>query len=553
VLIDGRDAREHALGWLRRQVGIVLQDTVLFTGTVRENIAYGSAASLEHVVEAARAAAADDFIRRLPHGYDTELGPQGVGLSGGQRQRIGIARTLLRDPPILLLDEPTIGLDAGTESDLLDGLRALIRGRTTILITHSPRLARLADRVVELDGGRVVRSRRTRTRVADPALPQLERLLDADAMHPVLARSLTRDADLGEVSVRRVVYKPHELAAVHYRATVDREWHDAVATTIAGVDLAARARKPHYAGLARRASRRSPAAEPLRYDADARVLVTWLPFDPRLPALAEGGELARRLGGSGEPVLIGYKPRARAVLRAGDHVLKAYGSDREFDAALAGLVTASRESPLPTADFAAADRELRLTAQRSVDGELPDSAAAVAAWAGTLVATLQRAPLRSLAAAPPQRQLEAAMRKAAVIGAVLPELRPRLRALVRRLAAAMPPAATAVPAHGDFHADQLLLSGGEIAVIDFDQMCLAAPALDLATYAADVVRGRPGDLETVAAVLERLLDGYGGRPEALDWHVTAAVLGRAAHPFQRQLRDWPERVEAMVAAAEASL
>ena len=106
-----------------------------------------------------------------------------------------------------------------------------------------------------------------------------------------------------------------------------------------------------------------------------------------------------------------------------------------------------------------------------------------------------------------------------------------------------------MPAHGDFHVDQLLVGDG-IAVIDFDGMCLAAPALDLATYAADVVRGRDGDLEAVHAVLERCSTGYGGRPEALDWHLAAAILGRAAHPFHRQVPGWPERVEAMVAAAE---
>ena len=155
VLIDGRDARDCAVSWLREQFGLVLQETILFTGTVAENIAYGLEAERQKVVDAAVAAAAHDFIEALPDGYETPLGPRGVALSGGQRQRIAIARTLLRDPPVLLLDEPTSGLDAISESQALEGLETLMFGRTTIIITHSPRLARDADRVVVLEEGRL--------------------------------------------------------------------------------------------------------------------------------------------------------------------------------------------------------------------------------------------------------------------------------------------------------------------------------------------------------------------------------------------------------------
>ena len=104
-----------------------------------------------------------------------------------------------------------------------------------------------------------------------------------------------------------------------------------------------------------------------------------------------------------------------------------------------------------------------------------------------------------------------------------------------------------MPAHGDFHVDQLLIGDEELAVVDFDDICLAAPALDLASYAADVVRGRDGDGEALADVLGPLLDGYGSRPEALGWHLRAAILARAAHPFHRQVEGWRQRVEAMVA------
>jgi energy-coupling factor transporter ATP-binding protein EcfA2 len=537
---------------VREQVAIVLQDTVLFTGSVRENIAYGVEASDQEIERAARAAAAHEFVCELPDGYDTELGPQGVGLSGGQRQRIGIARTLLRDPPILVLDEPTTGLDADSEAQLMDGLRRLMEGRTTILVTHSEELARTADEVVRLDGGRV-EGGRVGARALDPALPQLERLLDPEEMHDVLARSLP-DAQLDQVRVSRVAYKPHEIVAVHYRAAIGGAEHDAVVTGIAGVDLAERARRPRYRELARRAEDRSPA-DPLTYDAEAEALVTWLPFDPRLPALAEPpAALLQRLQlpGDAQPQLLGYKPRGRAVLRANGHILKAYGRERQFGAALRGLLTATRELDLRTGDYAAALPELRLTAQRAVRGDRPRAALDVAHEAGALVARLQRAHVE-LETAPPERQLAAAARKAAVIDAVLPRLRSRLHALVHRLGEATPGEGRFVPAHGDFHVDQLLAGPEGIAVVDFDGLALAAPAFDLATYAADVVRGRDGDLEAVHAVLEPLLAGYGGRPADLDWHLAAALLARVAHPFQRQVPHWEERVEAMVTVAEEFL
>jgi len=369
----------------------------------------------------------------------------------------------------------------------------------------------------------------------------------------VLARSLPAGATLGELAIGRVIYKPGDTVAVHYEAVVGGVRHDAVATCIAGVDLAARARMPRYSALADRAGGRSPAAAAISYDDEAGALLSWLPFDPRLPALAEDGrELARRLGIAlpDDVELVGYKPRSRAVLRGNGHVLKAYGAPRSFEAALTGLTS---DIPLPTAAFAGAVPELRLTAQRSLAGAPPAAAADVAARAGAMVAALQRAPLTTVPEAPPLRQLDAAIRKADVIAAVLPALRPRVEALIRRLADALPPADAPVPAHGDFHADQLLVAGDAIAVIDLDQLCLADPALDLATYAADVVRGRAGDRAAVERVLELLLEGYGARPAALEWHVAAAILGRAAHPFQRQLPGWPERVDAMVAAAEAHL
>jgi ATP-binding cassette, subfamily B, bacterial len=155
VLIDGKDLRDCSLEWLRDQIAVVLQDTVLFSGSVKDNIAYATEATDAEIVQAAKAAAAHGFIERLPDGYDTVLGPQGNGLSGGQRQRLGIARTLLRNPPIIILDEPTTALDQDSEAKVMQGLDRLMRGRTCVLITHSDRLAATADLRIELDHGRI--------------------------------------------------------------------------------------------------------------------------------------------------------------------------------------------------------------------------------------------------------------------------------------------------------------------------------------------------------------------------------------------------------------
>ncbi len=156
VCIDGQDIRNHTLVSLREQISLVLQDSLLFSGTIRENITFGCPeASDEAVFAAARIAHADEFIRRLPEGYDTPVAERATTLSGGQKQRIAIARAVLRDAPILILDEPTTGLDADAERIVLDALERAARGRTTFMIAHRLATVRLADRVVVVDQGRI--------------------------------------------------------------------------------------------------------------------------------------------------------------------------------------------------------------------------------------------------------------------------------------------------------------------------------------------------------------------------------------------------------------
>ncbi len=160
VLLDGVDIRQLSLRSLRRLMGIVSQETTVFHDTVRANIAYGDmgSASPEEIEAAARAAHAHEFIIELPEGYDTLLGDRGVRLSGGQRQRIGIARALLRDPPILILDEATSSLDSESERLIQEALEVVFQDRTVIVIAHRLSTVRGADRIVVIDAGRVVDS-----------------------------------------------------------------------------------------------------------------------------------------------------------------------------------------------------------------------------------------------------------------------------------------------------------------------------------------------------------------------------------------------------------
>jgi subfamily B ATP-binding cassette protein MsbA len=154
ILIDGTDIRDYTLRGLRRQIAFVMQETVLFTGTIRDNIAYGRHdVTDEHIMMAAKLANADEFIARMPGGYDAQVGERGATLSGGQRQRIGIARAFIRNAPILILDEPTASLDSGSEQLVMDGLRRLMSGRTVIMITHRLNTLSHADEIVVVHGG----------------------------------------------------------------------------------------------------------------------------------------------------------------------------------------------------------------------------------------------------------------------------------------------------------------------------------------------------------------------------------------------------------------
>ena len=613
VLIDGRDARDCSLDWLRDQVGILLQDTVLFTGTVAENIAYGRDAPREDIVRAARAADAEDFISGLPGGFDGALGPQGIGLSGGQRQRIGISRVLLRDPPILVLDEPTTGLDAASEAQVMDGLTELMKGRTTILITHSMALARNADHVIVIEAGRVAQEgtpqellevpgafrrlaaeqglvprRRRAAPPPDPAVPAMRALLDPDGVAPVLQRSLGDGRRIDDVRVRHVRYRPREDLVVHYRAIVDGDRHEAVISTGRGEGLEELAEDPRHLRIARSVDGRSPAATPLSWDAHVGALIQWLPLDLGLPLLCVTPEvLARHLAALGielddgpvEPVRISYSPGRRATLRIGDHVLRGYSDEATFRRALAGWRIAAngtlgreparveswgdlfrrrrdRRRPVPaaprptTAEFEGALPDLRATVQLVLDGTSSGSSVQAAHSAGALLRRIHDLPAQGLDERSAQDTLEATRRAAGVLRAVDPAAENDITVLLDRLASSVPHGTATVTSHGDFHNGELIRRGGELAVLDVDELCRAAPARDLATYVAYAASREDAD---PAAVLDGLLAGYGRRPDALRWYVAANLLRRAERPFRALEEDWPARVEALVAAAARAL
>jgi ATP-binding cassette subfamily B protein len=159
ILADGRDLRELDLDAFRRQIGIVYQESFLFSNTVAANIAFGHPeATMEQIERAARIASAHEFITTLPHGYETVLGESGVDLSGGQRQRLALARALILEPPILILDDPTASVDAKTENEIVDALRAAMTGRTAFVVSSRLSLLRRADLVLVLEDGRLTQT-----------------------------------------------------------------------------------------------------------------------------------------------------------------------------------------------------------------------------------------------------------------------------------------------------------------------------------------------------------------------------------------------------------
>jgi ATP-binding cassette subfamily B protein len=190
VLVDGFDLRKVTINSLRSQIGIVLQETILFAATARENIAFGKpGCSDEEMIAAAKAAQAHEFILQMPQGYDTLIGERGVTLSGGQKQRVAIARALLMDPRILILDDATASVDAETERQIQIALERLMRGRTTFVIAHRLNTLRRADLILVMERGRII------ARGTHQALIRESRLYRETYLRQIMSKSLSLQGD----------------------------------------------------------------------------------------------------------------------------------------------------------------------------------------------------------------------------------------------------------------------------------------------------------------------------------------------------------------------
>jgi hypothetical protein len=398
---------------------------------------------------------------------------------------------------------------------------------------------------------------------ADLAVPQLPGLLSPDAMASVLERSLRSGAAIEDVRVTLVDYQPGSGATVAYDVAVEGTRHVAVAG--AGQALCAEAvRTDARRAIARALGRTSPVARPLTFDVRLGALVQWYPLDLAMPVLARPvPELLRLVARAGVPVgrdgpapaTLVYRPGERAVIRAGDVVLKAYAGETAFRAGVSGLRIAGGLGLGAGPRLHGALPELRLTVQSALDGTPVSRARAhdVAPVAGAMLRVLHDARVGGLRVASAQRTLASAARAARFTAAVAPGLAHRALDLLARLEEHAPDSGELVPAHGDFNVSQLLDVDGALAVLDFDEACLAPGALDLATYAANLVGGRAGDLARADAALAALLEGYGPAPEGLNWYLAASLLRRAPSPFRLHKKRWTARTASIVAAAEAVL
>ena len=593
VLIDDHDVRDLTLDSLRANISAVLQETILFSGTVAENIAYGRMDATQHEIEAAaQLANAHEFIEQLPEGYDTLLGERGANLSGGQRQRIAIARAYVRRAPILLLDEPTTGLDVESSAIVLDALHTLMRDKTTIIVSHDLKLIRHADRIVLLRHGRVEQQGTHESLLAagglyarihahsegepppvddeddldvttwtassrewlDRSLPTLAVAFDGDAMAARLARTMV-DARYELLSCRpgKAAYLPDGSCSLRYElllrdpgpagdAPEEREAM-VLARVFSGAGQAWAERTGRVDVLAEQAAGHpllAPFREPVSVFDDLCMLVTAFPIDPELPSLVlttDGRQMRPVLAAAvddadfvvvdvdAQPGHCNLGRQHRCVVRYGVHGRDAHGRPQDrvlygkvadddraerAVAALDALHTQQRADPrwsqvrlpeivlhradlgLLVLDEVAGAPTLAAIISGSVRGQpdttslgapsAPDGVEQAARVAALLHGT--PSPLHNV------RTIDEAVDELLDLLTVLsPMAEPLALWLVDALDVAGRSLAIGTPepralAHGDFTHTQLLFSGSSPALIDFDTVCCAEPALDLGHFTA---------------------------------------------------------------------
>lgn len=525
-------------------------------GTAAEVI---GAASRRATTEAAVAAGAHDFIAELPEGYHTPLGPGGVPLTDAQALRLTVAGLLVLDPPTLVLDDPTAGLDPLGESAALPGLETLLHGRQVRVRRASPAVHAVVNRallrerrVIPLDPAPPAPAGRLPEPPHDPALPTLGRLLDPAAMAPLLTRG--PPGAIGDVRVVSVRYKPGDNLTVQYAVQLPGRWATAVAFASSTSALATKPSRRRPSRAAASARKKAPVPEPLVFVPEVDALVQWLPLDLGLPVMADGrSKLNRRLAEAGlasvegaRPRVLRYSARRRAVIRLGPYVLKTYRDRDDFEQARQGLVAGAGLRSVRTPALLGTLPRRRTTVQQRVKGGCPSWGLDDSGPAGDLLAALHAETAAGLRTTSPAHILAKSRARAGVIARLDPDLGPRLDEILAGLAQTAPESAALVTSHGNFHAGQLLARNDGLTLIDLDRMCLAPRAFDLACFTAQYALGHPDDAALLGRVGTALLAGYGEVPSELPWYLAACLLRRALAPFRHQNEHWRQATEQLV-------
>jgi ABC-type multidrug transport system fused ATPase/permease subunit len=611
VLVDGHNLRSLTLESLRAQISVVLQDTVLFRATVAENIAYGRTdATREQVVAAAVRANAHEFIAALPDGYDAELGEQASNLSGGQRQRIAIARAFIRETPLLILDEPTTGLDVESTELVLGALRSLITEKTTLIISHDLSLIRRADRILVIEFGEIVesgtheallqrnglyaqlhasqfsdREHRLPEAPARPAgvagpngdvrhngsggvrtgnahlpgprfdpllspklrreLPELDVALDGDAMREGLQEALLgrSGAWMAErCTAGKALYVPGKGCKLRYELEIRRNGE--VRHVIIGArlfrdvgarDSFIRERLEPLAAVTYGREELKPFAAPVTGLDSLPMAVYAFPIDPDLPTLIRASDPTEMLAvfRGAPPEVLGetlvldacrveparYPRRRRCVLRydldgrrgtspARRTLFGKLGADHpgEAEALLGALSARAGAAPYPfrVPRLVAARRELRLDVLEKIPGSpqigplvksrvlgTPAESAPIAleeaVEAGaTILSVLHGWRIEVGRRRTLDRDLSELRPELEVVEHASPNLGAQLNEWTRQIADRAAVFAPFLPklSHGDYTHDQILFEDGAAGLLDFDNLCLAEPALDLGQFCA---------------------------------------------------------------------